>query len=115
MFYPVKIKDAKGKVKKVLPSKKLSKDYWDSYFGGLQKRVPLHLKKKGKGGTHVEIGAGNGRKPLAGDETLQEKVGERIYSRLVEMCRLVKLKGDDYRMVMEDKAAAPPRPAKRRS
>ncbi len=47
MFYPVKIKDAKGKVKKVLPSKKLSKDYWDSYFGGLQKRVPLHLKKKG--------------------------------------------------------------------
>ena len=47
MFYPVKIKDAKGKVKKVLPSKKLSKDYWDNYFGGLQKRVPLHLKKKG--------------------------------------------------------------------
>ncbi len=71
-------------------------------------------KKKGKGGTHIEIGAGNGRKPFAGDETLQEKVGERIYSRLVEMCRLVKLKGDDYRMVMEDKAAAPPRPAKRR-
>ena len=47
MFYPVKIKDSKGKVKKVLPSKKLSKDYWDNYFGGLQKRVPLHLKKKG--------------------------------------------------------------------
>ncbi len=47
MFYPVKIKDSKGKVKKVLPSKKLSKDYWDNYFGGLKKRVPLHLKKKG--------------------------------------------------------------------
>ena len=46
MFYPVKIKDGKGKVKKVLPSKKLSKDYWDSYFDGIQKRVPLHLKKK---------------------------------------------------------------------
>jgi hypothetical protein len=46
MFYPVKIKDSKGKVKKVLPSKKLSKDYWDSYFGGLQKKVPLNLKKK---------------------------------------------------------------------
>ena len=46
MFYPVKIKDAKGKVKKVLPSKKLSKDYWDNYFGGIKKRVPLHLQKK---------------------------------------------------------------------
>lgn len=46
MFYPVKITDKKGKVKKVLPSKKLSKDYWDNYFGGLQKKVPLHLQKK---------------------------------------------------------------------
>jgi hypothetical protein len=50
MFYPVKIKDGKGKVKKVLPSKKLSKDYWDNYFGGLQKKVPLNLKKKGQKG-----------------------------------------------------------------
>ena len=46
MFYPVKITDKKGKVKKVLPSKKLSKDYWDNYFGDLQKKVPLHLQKK---------------------------------------------------------------------
>jgi len=46
MFYPVKITDKKGNVKKVLPSKKLSKDYWDNYFGGLQKKVPLHLQKK---------------------------------------------------------------------
>ncbi len=48
MFYPVKIKDGKGKVKKVLPSKKLSKDYWDNYFGGLKKKVPLNLKNKGR-------------------------------------------------------------------
>jgi hypothetical protein len=48
MFYPVKITDKKGKVKKVLPSKKLSKDYWDNYFGGLQKKVPLNLKNKGQ-------------------------------------------------------------------
>lgn len=46
MFYPVKITDKKGKVKKVLPSKKLSKDYWDNYFGALKKKVPLHLQKK---------------------------------------------------------------------
>jgi len=44
----VKIKDGKGKVKKVLPSKKLSKDYWDNYFGGLKKKVPLNLKRKAK-------------------------------------------------------------------
>ncbi len=56
MFYPVKIKDAKGKVKKVLPSKKLSKDYWDNYFGGLQKRVPLHLKKKGLKSKKMDLG-----------------------------------------------------------
>jgi hypothetical protein len=48
MFYPVKIKDGKGKVKKVLPSKKLSQDYWDSYFDGLKKKVPLNLKNKGQ-------------------------------------------------------------------
>jgi len=48
VFYPVKIKDGKGKVKKVLPSKKLSKDYWDNYFGGLKKKVPLNLKRKAK-------------------------------------------------------------------
>jgi DNA replication protein DnaC len=69
-------------------------------------------KKRDKKNTHVEIGAGNGRKALSGEETLQDKVGERIYSRLVEMCRLVKLKGDDYRMVMEDKAATSPRKKK---
>lgn len=64
MFYPVKIKDGKGKVKKVLPSKKLSKDYWDNYFGGLKKRVPLHLKKKSRK-TNDELG-------LPGDELKDE-------------------------------------------
>jgi hypothetical protein len=48
MFYPVKIKDGKGKVKKVLPSKELSKDYWDNYFDGLKRKVPLKLKNKGR-------------------------------------------------------------------
>ena len=67
---------------------------------------PVDSNKKGKKDSHVEIGAGNSRKGITGEETLQDKVGERIYSRLVEMCRLVKLQGDDYRMVMEDKAAS---------
>ncbi len=69
MFYPVKIKDSKGKVKKVLPSKKLSKDYWESYFGGLKKRVPLHLKRKGR----------ISKDPLL-DENLNETGGKENYS-----------------------------------
>ena len=32
LFHQVKIFDKKGKVKKVLSSKKLSKDYWNSFF-----------------------------------------------------------------------------------
>lgn len=74
-------------------------------------------QKSGKGDSHVDTGSGNGRKVMPGDETLQEKVGERIYSRLVEMCRFVKLEGMDYRQEMQGKMTAPAgsRPAKRRS
>jgi hypothetical protein len=46
MFHEVKIFDAKGKVKKVLSSKKLSKDYWNSFF---QMGEPIRSKGK-KGG-----------------------------------------------------------------
>jgi hypothetical protein len=45
MFHEVKIFDKKGKVKKVLSSKKLSSEYWNSFFNN-----PLSdAKKKGKG------------------------------------------------------------------
>ena len=47
MFHEVKIFDKKGKVKKVLSSKKLSNKYWDSFFHN-----PLSeamKKKKGRG------------------------------------------------------------------
>ena len=37
------------------------------------------------------------RKSLVGEETLLDKVGDRIYSRLVEMCQMVKLQCQDYR------------------
>lgn len=68
-------------------------------------------KKSGKKETHVEID-----KALQGEETLQDKVGERIYSRLAEMCRFIKLEGIDYRQEMQGKQTAPARsrPAKRR-
>lgn len=55
-----------------------------------------HPKKGGKSDTHKEFG--NNREALVSEETLQDKVGERIYSRLVEMCRFVKLEGEDYRL-----------------
>ena len=46
MFHEVKIFDKKGKVKKVLSSKKLSNEYWSSFFNN-----PLSesmKKKKGR-------------------------------------------------------------------
>ena len=46
MFHEVKIFDKNGKVKKVLSSKKLSKDYWNSFF---QMGEPIRSKGK-KGG-----------------------------------------------------------------
>ena len=47
MFHEVKIFDKKGKVKKVLSSKKLSNKYWDSFFHNpLSKAMQ---KKKGRG------------------------------------------------------------------
>ena len=46
-------------------------------------------------------------KALYTEESLQEKVGERIYSRLVEMCRFIKLEGIDYRQEMQGKTTAP--------
>jgi DNA replication protein DnaC len=66
-------------------------------------------KKGGKKESHVEID-----KALAGEENLQDKVGERIYSRLAEMCRFIKLEGIDYRQEMQGKQTAPAHPAKRR-
>ena len=47
MFHEVKIFDKKGNVKKVLSSKKLSNEYWNSFF-----QNPLSeamKKKKGRG------------------------------------------------------------------
>jgi DNA replication protein DnaC len=64
---------------------------------------PSNSKKDGKSDTHKDFGRG----ALVAEETLQEKVGERIYSRLVEMCRFVPLEGMDYRQEMQGKQTAP--------
>ena len=49
MFHEVRIFDKKGKVKKVLSSKKLSKDYWNSFF-----QMGEPIKGKGKKGGQKE-------------------------------------------------------------
>ena len=49
MFHQVKIFDKKGKVKKVLSSKKLSKDYWNSFF-----KMGEPIKGKGREGKQKE-------------------------------------------------------------
>ncbi len=46
MFHEVKIFDKKGKVKKVLSSKKLSNDYWKSFFNNALSDTAL--KRKGR-------------------------------------------------------------------
>ena len=46
MFHEVKIFNKKGQVKKVLSSKKLSKDYWNSFF---QMGEPIRIKGKKAG------------------------------------------------------------------
>ena len=45
VFHEVKIFDKKGKVKKILSRKKLSKNYWDSFY-----QMGEPIKKKGKKG-----------------------------------------------------------------
>ena len=45
MFHEVKIFDKKGKVKKILSGKKLSKNYWVSFY-----QMGEPIKKKGRKG-----------------------------------------------------------------
>ena len=52
MFHEVKIFDKKGKVKKVLSSKKLSSEYWSSFFNNplsdAKKKVKVRVQKPQK-------------------------------------------------------------------
>jgi len=59
----------------------------------------------------AEAGAGAGApqnekgKALAAGHTLGDRIGDRMYSRLLEMCREVKLQGRDYRETFADEEA----------
>ncbi len=43
--------------------------------------------------------AGNGKRPRASmrEETLGDRIGERMRSRLQEMCVVVEMQGEDFR------------------
>jgi DNA replication protein DnaC len=47
--------------------------------------------------------------PLGGpyDESLTERVGIRLRSRLHEMCRLVPMEGEDYRLTIRNRKTFP--------
>ena len=66
MFYPVKIKDAEGKIKKVLTSQKLSKEYWDRVFEESKKRAPRG--KRGRKADTRKSGPQNGGIDMIGME-----------------------------------------------
>ena len=48
MFYPVKILNPKGKVKKVVTPKSLSQRYWGDFFDQNVKKKNMRLKAKGR-------------------------------------------------------------------
>lgn len=44
MFYPVRVLTKKGKLKKVVPSKALSQNYWDKVFDPTRKNIQLSVR-----------------------------------------------------------------------
>ena len=48
MFHEVKIFDKKGNIKKVLSSKELNNQYWNSFFNNSCRELPQRAKGRGK-------------------------------------------------------------------
>jgi len=48
MFYPVRIFNQKGKLKKKIPSKTLSSKYWDNFYNSVRKNIQITSKKNRK-------------------------------------------------------------------
>ena len=51
----------------------------------------------GPAGKYVDTDSAEHRHNIWGEETLQEKIGARIYSRLAEVCQFIKMEGKDFR------------------
>ncbi|TDJ51529.1 MAG: hypothetical protein E2O44_02025 [Nitrospina sp.] len=45
MFYPVRVFNQKGKLKKKIPAKTLSEKYWDNFYNSVQKNIQITSKK----------------------------------------------------------------------
>jgi DNA replication protein DnaC len=58
----------------------------------------------GSMGGYVDTNSDEHRKKLWGGESLQEKIGPRIYSRLVEVCQFIKIEGKDFRQEINSRS-----------
>ena len=45
MFYPVRVFNRKGKLKKKIPTKTLSTKYWDNFYNSVRKNIQISSKK----------------------------------------------------------------------
>lgn len=52
-------------------------------------------------GEHFDTDSGGYQKNLWGEESLQEKIGSRIYSRISEVCQFIKMEGKDHRQSVQ--------------
>ena len=43
MFYPVRVFNKRGKLKKVVPTKTLSKEYWSKVFDPARKNIQINV------------------------------------------------------------------------
>lgn len=67
-----------------------------NYLNGPEEENPGNSKTRSTE-SHVDTNSMEHLKNLRGKETLQEKIGSRIYSRLVEVCDFILIEGPDYR------------------
>ena len=65
MFYPVRVRDASGKIKKVVSSRQLSRDYWrqfDNILNGEMARKKTRKNKSGPSNDSDEMEPGDIKK-----------------------------------------------------
>jgi len=58
MFYPVRIFNKRGQLKKVVPSKALSRHYWNKIFDPTRKNIQISIRglsKKDRGALGWEL------------------------------------------------------------
>ena len=87
MFFPVTIKDAKGNVKKVIPSEKLSEQYWSNTHAVMNMSFSesAHQNIRYAERKEISIGDYNPRTDIINpDDSLESPNNEgRLYQRML--------------------------------